>query len=68
MSILQVDNLNHSFGDRVILEDVSFRMNKGEHIGLVGPNGEGKSTFLKVITRQMEVDEGKILWAKNVKL
>ena len=50
MSILQVDNLNHSFGDRVILEDVSFRMNKGEHIGLVGPNGEGKSTFLKVIT------------------
>ena len=68
MSILQVDNLNHSFGDRVILEDVSFRMNKGEHIGLVGPNGEGKSTFLKVITRQMEVDEGKILWAKNVKV
>ena len=68
MSILAVDNLNHSFGDREILKDVTFRMNKGEHIGLVGPNGEGKSTFLKVITKRMEVDEGKIQWAKNVKV
>ncbi len=41
MSILEVKNLSHGFGDRAIFEDVSFRLLKGEHIGLVGANGEG---------------------------
>ena len=67
MSILTVENLNQSFGDRDILKDVSFRMNRGEHIGLVGANGEGKSTFLSVVTGKLIPDEGKIEWAKNVK-
>ena len=42
MSILNVEHLSHGFGDRAIFEDVSFRLLKGEHIGLVGANGEGK--------------------------
>ena len=46
MSILTVSNVSHSFGGRQILEDVSFRLLKGEHVALVGANGEGKSTFL----------------------
>lgn len=45
MSILNVEHLTHGFGDRAIFADVSFRLLKGEHIGLVGANGEGKSTF-----------------------
>jgi len=68
MSILSVQNLSHGFGDRAILNDVSFRLLKGEHIGLVGANGEGKSTFMNIITRKLQPDEGKIEWAKNVRV
>lgn len=68
MSILNVEHLTHGFGDRAIFEDVSFRLLKGEHIGLVGANGEGKSTFFNIITNKLMPDEGKIEWAKNVRV
>ena len=48
MSILTVSNVSHGFGDRAILEDVSFRLLPGEHVGLIGANGEGKSTFMNM--------------------
>ena len=60
MSILNVEHLSHGFGDRAIFEDVSFRLLKGEHIGLVGANGEGKSTFMNIITGKLMTDEGKV--------
>lgn len=66
MSILNVEHLSHGFGDRAIFQDVSFRLLKGEHIGLVGANGEGKSTFMNIITGKLMPDEGKVEWAKNV--
>ena len=66
MSILNVEHLSHGFGDRAIFHDVSFRLLKGEHIGLVGANGEGKSTFMNIITGKLMPDEGKVEWAKNV--
>ena len=66
MSILTVEHLTHGFGERAIFQDVSFRLLKGEHIGLVGANGEGKSTFMNIITGKLQPDEGKIEWAKNV--
>lgn len=68
MSILNVENLTHGFGDRAIFNDVSFRLLKGEHIGLIGANGEGKSTFMNIITGKLMPDEGKIEWAKNVRV
>jgi len=68
MSILNVENLTHGFGDRAIFEDVSFRLLKGEHIGLIGANGEGKSTFMNIITGKLMPDEGNIEWAKNVRV
>ena len=68
MSILNVEHLTHGFGDRAIFNDVSFRLLKGEHIGLVGANGEGKSTFFNIVTRKLMPDEGKIEWAKNVRV
>ena len=66
MSILNVEHLNHGFGDRAILKDVTFRLLKGEHVGFVGANGEGKSTFMNIITGNLQPDEGKIEWAKNI--
>ncbi|MDU4962212.1 MAG: ABC-F family ATP-binding cassette domain-containing protein [Sporomusaceae bacterium] len=66
MSILTVEHVTHGFGARRILEDASFRLLKGEHVGLVGANGEGKSTFLNIITGQLPPDEGRIEWAKRV--
>lgn len=68
MSILNVEHLTHGFGDRAIFNDVSFRLLKGEHIGLIGANGEGKSTFMNIITGKLIPDEGKIEWAKNVRV
>ena len=68
MSILNVVNLSHGFGDRAIFNNVSFRLLKGEHIGLVGANGEGKSTFMNIVTGKLMPDEGKVEWSKNVRV
>ncbi|QOX63925.1 ABC-F family ATP-binding cassette domain-containing protein [Anoxybacterium hadale] len=66
MSLLTVEKVTHGFGGRRILEDASFRLLKGEHIGLIGANGEGKTTFLNIITGQLSPDEGKVEWSKRV--
>lgn len=68
MSILNVEKLSHGFGDRAIFTDVSFRLLKGEHVGFVGANGEGKSTFMNIITGKLMPDEGKIEWSRNVRV
>ena len=68
MSILTVKNMNHGFGDRAILENVSFRLLKGEHVGFIGANGEGKSTFMNIITGKLAPDEGVIEWSNKVRV
>ncbi len=68
MSILNVSNVSLGFGERQILDTVSFKLSKGEHIGLVGANGEGKSTFMNLITGKINPEEGKVEWSKNVKV
>lgn len=62
MSILTIESMSHSFGDRILFNNVSFRLLKGEHIGLFGANGEGKSTFMKIITNKILPDGGTIDW------
>ncbi|MDF2881184.1 MAG: heme transporter ATP-binding protein [Clostridiaceae bacterium] len=68
MSILTVKNISHGFGDRAIFEDVSFRLLKGEHVGFIGANGEGKSTFMNIITGKLIPDEGTIEWSNRVRV
>ncbi len=66
MSYLNVTNVSHSFGGRQILENVSFKLLKGEHVGLVGANGEGKSSFLNIVTGNLLPDDGKVEWPGKV--
>ncbi len=66
MSVLTVSHVTHGFGARQILDDASFRLLKGEHVGLIGANGEGKSTFLNIITGKLMPDEGTISWSNQV--
>lgn len=66
MSILTVKDVTHGFGARQILENASFRLLKGEHIGLVGANGEGKTTFLNIITGKLMPDSGTIEWCNRI--
>ena len=60
MSLLDIKDLSHSFGDKQLFKETEFQLNKGEHIGIVGPNGAGKSTFIKICTGQITPDSGQI--------
>ncbi|SEJ28771.1 ABC-2 type transport system ATP-binding protein [Kandleria vitulina] len=61
-NILEVNNINKSFGTHTVLEDVSFKINPGEIIGLVGRNGSGKTTLMKCILGLISIDAGEILF------
>ncbi|MCM3567748.1 ABC-F family ATP-binding cassette domain-containing protein [Neobacillus mesonae] len=66
MSLLNVGNLSHTFGDRTLFKDVSFRLLAEDHIGLVGANGVGKSTLMNIITGQLIHDGGRVEWTPGV--
>jgi len=68
LSILTVKKISHGFGDRAIFEDVSFRLLKGEHVGIIGANGEGKSTFMNIVTGKIQPDEGTVEWSNRVRV
>lgn len=67
MSLLTVENLSHTFGDRVLFKDVSFRLLAGEHVGLVGANGTGKSTLMSILTGSLLKDDGKVEWTPRIR-
>ncbi|WP_404469174.1 ABC-F family ATP-binding cassette domain-containing protein [Sutcliffiella horikoshii] len=66
MSLLSIDGLSHSFGDRTLFKDVSLRLLAGEHVGLVGANGVGKSTLMNIITGEIVYDTGRVEWTPGV--
>ena len=63
--LIQAEHLSINFGDRQILDDVNFYLNDGDKVGVIGINGTGKSTFLKVLAGKAEADEGRIVRAPN---
>lgn len=67
MSILTVENITHYFGDKLVLNDISFSLLKNEKVGLVGVNGSGKSTLLKIVSGSILQDHGSIDWLPTIK-
>src|ERR1700761_2394148 len=66
--LISLQNISFSFGSRFILEDASWQIGTGERIGLVGSNGTGKSTLLKLMTGVYNIDAGVINKPKDVSL
>lgn len=58
---VSMENVNFAYDKKLILHDISFEMNKGEITGLIGPNGVGKSTMLRLMIKKMKPDNGKIM-------
>ncbi|HEX8669631.1 MAG TPA: ABC-F family ATP-binding cassette domain-containing protein, partial [Allosphingosinicella sp.] len=64
--VIDADRVTKRFGDRTIIRDFTLRVQRGDRIGVVGANGTGKTTLLKLLTGEMEPDEGKIARAKTL--
>lgn len=61
MNILNIENLTKAYGDKVLFDDVSLGINEGDKIGIIGVNGSGKSTFLRIIAGLEEADSGRVI-------
>lgn len=66
MNILTIENLTHSYSERKLFDDTSFSLEEGEKVGIIGINGTGKSTLLKIIAGNIVPDEGKVTVANKV--
>lgn len=66
MSLLEIKELTHTYGDNRLYRNAEFTLNKGEHIGIVGPNGAGKSTLIKICMGEVVPDTGQVLWQSGV--
>jgi ATP-binding cassette subfamily F protein uup len=64
--VIDAENVTRRFGDRAIIKDFSFRVTRGDRIGVVGANGTGKSTLLKLLTGELSPDEGRVKLAKTL--
>ncbi len=67
MSILEIKGLTHRYDDRFLFQNADLVVNNGEHIGIVGLNGAGKSTFINIISRRISQDEGEVNWLSGIR-
>lgn len=66
--MLNIHNLSVSFGGEYLFEEITFRLGAGDRVGLIGKNGAGKSTMLKILSKEMEPDTGQIAADKDLKI
>lgn len=68
MNLMTLENISKSYSEKILLKDISLGINEGEKIGIIGVNGTGKSTLLKIIAGQLSYDSGEIIMPKGIKL
>lgn len=68
MSLLEITGLSHSFGDNQLFYETDLVLNKGEHVGITGQNGTGKSTLIKICTEEIIPDQGRVKWHPGLKI
>lgn len=68
MSLLEVKNLSHSYGDKILYQDASFELHTREHMGLVGQNGAGKSTLMGTLIGEVIHDDGLVKWLPKLQI
>ena len=66
MSVITVEHISKLYGDKLVLEDLSCSVDEGDKIGIIGINGTGKSTLLRIIAGEEEADEGKIIFSNGL--
>lgn len=68
MNLLTAEHITHSYTERLLFDDISFHVNEGEKIGIIGINGTGKSTLLKIISGILTPDKGTVITGNNLKI
>ncbi len=68
MNILNAEHITHSFTEKQLFDDIAFSMEEGDKVGLIGINGTGKSTLLKILACRLQPDEGRVTTANNLKI
>ena len=66
--LISVNNATFSYGDNLIFENVDFAINEGERVGLIGANGEGKTTLIKLISGELFADSGDIIIKNGIRI
>lgn len=67
-SVVKVENIHKKFDERVLLKEVTFNINRGDKCAIVGPNGIGKSTLLKIVLSELQADQGIFEWSETVQI
>ena len=68
MNLITTEHLTHSYTERKLFDDASFSLNEQEKVGIIGINGTGKSTLLKILAGKEEPDEGTVIMGRNLRI
>lgn len=68
MNILNMEHISKTYGDKVIFDDISVGIHQGDKIGLIGINGTGKTTFLRILAGMEEPDEGQVIMQNGLRI
>jgi len=68
MALIDLQKINKQYDIKIILKDINFNLQEKQRVAIIGQNGQGKSTFMKIITKEIEPDSGEIAIDKSIKI